>query len=119
MGGFAYDGVIMTPDYAGGAEISMFKYKPPLANTDSVEATEAGNKYHVIFHKVEEGKVVIDEQFETILIDPGVYVDGLVGLNLYVTIARKTAKTGKWIKQYLKDIEKTIILHQQSKQEKK
>jgi len=119
MTGFAYDGVIMTPDYAGGAEISMFKYKPPLANSPSVGATEAGNKYHVVFHKIEEGKVVIDDQFETILIDPGVYVDGLVGLNLYVTIARKTAKTAKWLKQYLIDIENTFILHQQSKQEKK
>ncbi len=109
-----YDGIFFSPMVEQeGMDFIFFRYKDELADLPSVDGNSAGNRYHVAFYRVEDEKPVLEDAFETIFIDPEVYVNGLVGMNRYGTIARKTAKSGEFFKDYLKTVEQAIIMTQQ------
>jgi hypothetical protein len=109
-----YDGIFFSPMVEQeGMDFIFFRYKDELANLPSVDGNSAGDRYHVAFYRVEDDKPVLEDSFETIFIDPEVYVNGLIGMHRYGTIARKTAKSSEFFKDYLKAVEQAIIITQQ------
>jgi hypothetical protein len=67
-------------------------------SSESVEVTELGKKYHIILFKEDEkGMVINPDKFEAILIDPLEYISELIPQYWFGIIARKTAKSGKFI----------------------
>lgn len=98
-----YDGLYFIP-VENGIEIAYFTLVAPFANGRAKESTDIGDKFYLAFFKPnEKGEVVFDEHFEAILGDPTGYVNNLMGSNLSGCIVRKTTRSGKWFREYLKD----------------
>lgn len=99
-----YDGFYLVPgETAEEIELKFFK----AIDSDmgiSVDCTDVGDMFHVIFFRHKEGKLVYDEHFEAIFADPVVYANGLAGGKIFGTFMRKTDKSHEWWNNYLKDL---------------
>jgi hypothetical protein len=98
-----FDGPYFLPgDDDNELVISYFDFRSEMAGGKPIEQTQIGNKYHIAFFKRDvNGDPTFDDTFEAILADPGVYVSGLAGANVYGCMVKKTDKSGKWFEDYL------------------
>lgn len=108
VNGTTYDGVFFFPAVnEEGDDVMAFNFwsfNGKYANKKSIEDTEVGNKFFVVFFKQdEEDGFVIDDTFEAIFADPKVYLEGLVGSNLFGVLCRKTSNSHTWLKKYVKE----------------
>lgn len=105
--GTTYDGVFFFPAVDDeGDDVMTFNFwsfDGKYANKESIEATDAGNKFHVAFFKEGEAGYEIDDTFEAIFTDPKVYLEGLIGSSLFGVMCRKTTNSTKWFQNYLKE----------------
>lgn len=108
-----YDGFYFLPgDEEGDLNIAYFKFK---ADGDfagePVKESSIGSTYHIAFFtRDENGDPVFDENFEAVFADPNVYIEQLVGSNLYGCVLRKTEKSEKWWDEYLTRAKKTCTI---------
>jgi len=106
-----YDGFYFLP---GADEFEMnfayFKFKEDIWNSQPIEASPLGDKYHIAFFKRDvNGDPMFDEEFEAIFADPSVYVPGLIGCKLYGCILRKTEGSQTWWQEYLERAQKFCL----------
>lgn len=110
--GTTYDGVFFfsSIDDEGDDIMSynFWSFTGNYANAESIEATDVGNKFHVAFFKQNEDGFEIDDVFEAIFADPKVYLDGLIGSNLFGVICRKTRNSSYWFQHYLDETIKKL-----------
>ena len=108
-----YDGFYFLPgDDEDGLNLAYFKFKDGEFDGKPIGATELGDMYHIAFFKRDaNGDPMFDEQFEAIFKDPSVYIQGLVGANLYGCILRKTEKSSEWWDEYLTRAQKTCMMN--------
>jgi hypothetical protein len=100
-----FDGFYFVPDdddYEENCKIAFFKIKDGEGNSEPIESSEMGLKYHLcLFTHDENSLPVFDDAFEAILVDPLVYVKGLVGTGISGCIVKKSEKSEKWWIDYL------------------
>jgi hypothetical protein len=98
-----YDGLYFLPgDEDNELKIQYFVLSEEYKGAEKVNHNEIGDCFHVAFFKPDEdGCAKFDEHFEAIFADPSVYLDNLVGGNLFGCMLRKTTKSGKWFEEYL------------------
>lgn len=111
--GTTYDGVFFFPGIDDdGDEVMAFSYwtySGKYANKKSIESTDLGNKFFVAFFKEDdEGNFGVDDTFEAIFSDPPVYLNGLIGSNLFGVLCRKTENSEKWFKNYIKETKQKL-----------
>ena len=98
-----YDGLYFLPgdeDYE--LKIQYFVLSEEYRGGDKIGNNSIGDCFHVAFFRPDEnGDAKFDEHFEAIFADPSVYLDGLVGGELFGCMLRKTTKSGKWFEEYL------------------
>ena len=79
-----------------------FNLKDEFDNGKPINGTSIGDMYHIaFFSRGEDGSPVFDDAFEAILADPSIYIQGLIGANIYGCILRKTDKSDGWFNNYL------------------
>ena len=109
-----YDGLyfLPNPDDPSGFIIDYFTLKgEEYKNQKKVDARPYGDCYHVLLiEKDKNGMPKLDEPFEAILYDPDTYIDNFLGTDVYGCILRKTDKSGKWVKDYLKKCKDNVKL---------
>lgn len=107
-----YDGVYFLPHVEGdneGLKYQFFELKDE-DNSEPIESSSLGNKYHLVFFKEgEDGLPQLDDQFEAVLVDPATYLHGLLGAGVYGCILKKTAKSQDWIDKYLDGVLKSTL----------
>lgn len=98
-----YDGFYFLPgDDEYEINLAYFKFKEDIWNSQPIEFSSLGDKYHIAFFKRDvNGDPMFDEEFEAIFADPSVYVKGLVGCKLYGCVLRKTKDSHTWWQEYL------------------
>jgi len=125
-----YDGFYFLPgDEENELEISYFQFTEDEYRQNPTNYPNLGDMYHIAFFKPDcDGKPAFDETFDAILIDPKVYVTGLIGSNLFGCLVKKTKKSTEWFNDYLKNTQKSIMIKKlksslesilESKEEKK
>lgn len=102
-----YDGFYFTPgDHSGEIELSFFKVKSQEMG-NPIDFTKLGDMFHVAFFRRDTtGRPEFEEEFEAIFADPKIYVQNLIGSEIYGTFLRKTENSGKFWKDYLDDAKK-------------
>jgi hypothetical protein len=79
-----------------------FNLKDEFDNGKPINGTSIGDMYHIaFFSRGEDGSPVFDDAFEAILADPSIYIQGLIGANIYGCVLRKTDKSDGWFNNYL------------------
>lgn len=79
-----------------------FNLKDEFDNGKPINGTSIGDMYHIaFFSRDEDGSPVFDDAFEAILADPSIYIQGLIGANIYGCVLRKTDKSDGWFNNYL------------------
>lgn len=98
-----FDGFYFLPgDNENEMQFAYFKVNEEHFSGKPVDGTEIGDMFHIAFFRQEEdGTPTFDEDFEAIFVDPTVYVEGLIGGNLYGCVFRKTEKSNTWWSEYL------------------
>jgi hypothetical protein len=119
------DGILLVPlmekdenekVFASGMSIEGFRVKGD--HHESIEQSEAGSKYHVVFFTPKNGELVETDNFEAIFSDPITYARGLAGLNMFGFLLRKTAETEKFLENHRKKfLEYFIINYNEMKKE--
>jgi len=109
-----YDGFYFLPDEeSDGIRLSFFTFNKKAFKGKPIGGTEIGDMFHIaFFRKNEDGLPEYDDDFEAIFADPVVYIESLVGSNLFGCILRKTEKSGKWWKIFLTDTKKNCTMFQ-------
>jgi hypothetical protein len=99
-----YDGFYFLPgDDDDELKLAYFKLKEEEFLGEPVDNTILGDMYHIAFFKWSDGgHPIFDEHYEAIFSDPSTYIKNISGADLYGCILRKTEKSGKWWKDYLK-----------------
>lgn len=107
-----YDGFYFLPgDDENEINLAYFQFKDEFGNSDPIEATPLGDKYHIAFFKRgEDGHPEFDDSFEAIFADPTVYIKGLIGAEVYGCVLRKTEKSQKWFDEYLTRAKKNVMM---------
>jgi hypothetical protein len=100
-----YDGLYFFPSNEGrDLNLAYFNFTEE-EKSDNVETHQNGDVFHIGFFKhMNDGLPKFDESFEAILSDPSVYVNSLVGSDLYGCIVRKTDKSTSWFKSYIEEM---------------
>lgn len=109
-----YDGFYFLPgDEDGDLNIAYFKFKPGEEFTgEPVQDSPMGSTYHIAFFRRDaNGDPMFDETFDAVFTDPAVYIQQLVGSNLYGCVLRKTEKSSKWWEEYLTRAQKTCMMN--------
>lgn len=108
----SYDGLYFLPgDEDNELMISYFDFKDEMAGGVPQESTSVGDKWHIAFFKRDAGgQPAFDDSFEAIFADPAIYINNLVGANVYGCIVRKTDKSEKWFNNYLKRTMETLTI---------
>jgi hypothetical protein len=111
-----FDGFFFTPgEYEDELQLSFFEFQKKKDRGEKIEHTQLGDKYHIAFFKMnEKGVLEFDESFEAIFADPLVYVKNLVGGRLGGCVLRKTTKSTKWFKNYLKKTKEDVMMNKDS-----
>ena len=107
-----YDGFYFTPhgDEDDGLKFSFFVLSDEQKGKP-IGGNNMGDMYHIVmFKKGDDGLPVYDETFDAILIDPEIYVENLVGTELYGCVLRKTDKSHKWLEDYLTRVMGSVII---------
>jgi hypothetical protein len=106
-----YDGFCFLPgENEEELHISYFKFNEPGQFGAPIEASDIGDKYHIAFFKKDDvGDPTFDDSFESIFLDPSVYIKNLVGLNLYGCVLRKTEGSLEWWEDYLNKAKETCV----------
>jgi|APGre2960657373_1045057.scaffolds.fasta_scaffold00314_23 hypothetical protein len=113
----SFDGIYFLPFVKKGEElgltISYFNFNTKaLHEAPPIENTNFGDKYYIAFFKRDDdGNAAFDDSFEAILGEPDTYIKNLAGAGVYGCIVRKTAKSGKWFKNYLKRTIKDVTMN--------
>lgn len=109
-----YDGFYFLPpedENLVGLQFQFFNFKGEYKNGTPIESSTVGDKFHVaFFRKNEDGQPEFDDSFEAIFADPVVYVQNLIGTNIYGCFCRKTNKSEKWFEEYLTKTTKSVII---------
>ena len=107
-----YDGFYFLPgDDENEINLAYFQFKDEFGNSDPIEATPLGDKYHIAFFKRgDDGHPEFDDSFEAIFADPTVYIKGLIGAEVYGCVLRKTEKSQKWFDEYLTRAKKNVMM---------
>jgi hypothetical protein len=109
-----YDGFYFLPgDEDGDLNIAYFKFKSGEEfDAKPVEDSPLGSTYHIAFFRRDvNGDPMFDEAFDAVFTDPSVYIQQLVGSNLYGCVLRKTEKSAKWWQEYLTRAQKTCMMN--------
>lgn len=101
-----YDGFYFLPveneEYEDSLGFQFFKLKDEYENGKPIDGNQNGDMYHIAFFgRDEEGCAVFDDAFEAILTEPTVYIENLLGADLYGCVLRKTDKSSDWFDEYL------------------
>lgn len=113
-----YDGFYFLPgEEDGDLNIAYFKFNSgEVYGLNPVKSSPIGYSYHIAFFREDEdGDPTFDDSFEAIFADPVVYIQQLVGSNLYGCILRKTEKSSIWWDDYLTQAKDSCIMHKSSK----
>lgn len=90
-------------------ELRFFNFTGKFEKGKPIDHSDLGHKYYVAFFRVNsDGTVRYDDHFEAIFRDPVVYINNMRGSNFLGCIVRKTNKSGKWFKDYLKTTKERI-----------
>lgn len=114
-----YDGFYFLPGNDDNElNFSFFKFTEKKYCGKPVDSTSIGDMYYVAFFRRDDaGLPVFDESFEAIFADPTVYVNGLIGSDLYGCVLRKTDKSKKWWNDYLTSAKKACKLMKSDKED--
>ena len=114
-----YDGFYFLPpddENLIGLQFQFFKFKDEYKGGTPIESSSAGDKFHVaFFRKNEDGEPEFDDSFEAIFADPVVYVQNLMGTDIYGCFCRKTDKSEKWFEDYLTKTTKSVTIRKMVK----
>jgi hypothetical protein len=107
-----YDGIYFLPgDDDDELQISYFRFGKEFGNTEPIESTSIGHKYHVAFFKKDEnGNPAFDDAFEAIFGDPSIYIQNLAGAGVYGCLLKKTEKSSVWFEEYLNRATKGLMV---------
>lgn len=109
-----YDGFYFLPpddENLVGLQFQFFKFRDEFKDGTPIESSTAGDKFHVaFFRKNEDGQPEFDDSFEAIFADPVVYVQNLIGSDIYGCFCRKTDKSEKWFEDYLTKTTKSVMI---------
>jgi hypothetical protein len=109
-----YDGFYFLPpdgENLVGLQFQFFRFKDEYKGGTPIESSTAGDKFHVaFFRKNKEGFPYFDDSFEGIFADPVVYVQNLIGSDIYGCFCRKTTKSEKWFEEYLTKTTKSVMI---------
>lgn len=99
-----YDGFYILPSlHDDGIKLSYFDFNDDFEKGKKIESTSFGDKYHVIFLVAGKNDIPeLDDHFEAIFSDPEIYVQGLLGADVYGCMVRKTENSSIWVEEYLK-----------------
>lgn len=99
-----YDGLYFLPgDDEDEMTFAFFTMKEDDYKHTPIEGNSIGDKFHIAFFRPDgEGNAKFDEHFEAIFADPLVYLKGLIGMELYGCLIRKTESSSKWFDNYVK-----------------
>jgi len=107
-----FDGVYFYPDKNNPTVFNMdwFNFvEDTFKNGEKLDATKMGDCYYVVFIENDKQNLPkITETFETIFIDVDTYLSNLAGSTIRGLIVRKTTKSGKWVDNYRKNLEKNV-----------
>jgi hypothetical protein len=107
-----YDGFFFLPhetEEEYGIKYEFFRLPEKYGGKVAVQASATDDTYHIIFVKKNEMELPeFDDSFCAILKDPVIYVNGLIGANIFGCIVRKTEKSGKWVEEYLTEMKEKI-----------
>lgn len=109
-----YDGFYFLPgDDENGLTIAYFKFKPGEDfDAPPVSDSPLGHTYHIAFFRRDvNGDPMFDDSFEAIFTDPAIYIQRLIGAELYGCVLRKTEKSSKWWEEYLTRAQKTCMIN--------
>lgn len=97
-----FDGFYFLPgENDGELKIAYFKMNAAQSSAP-IETTAIGDKFHIAFFKKNvDGMPVFDESFEAIFSDPSVYIENIIGQDLFGCVFRKTETSTKWWEDYL------------------
>lgn len=114
-----YDGFYFLPiedEDKEGISFHFFNLKDEYSGGKPVENSTMGDKFHIaMFKRGEDGSPEFDDAFEAIFSDPVVYVNGLLGAEIYGCICRKTTKSEEWFEKYLTRTTKNVIMQKMVK----
>jgi hypothetical protein len=114
-----YDGFYFLPpddENLVGLQFQFFKFKDEYKGGTPIESSSVGDKFHVaFFRKNENGEPEFDDSFEGIFADPVVYVQNLMGTDIYGCFCRKTDKSEKWFVDYLTKTTKSVTIRKMVK----
>jgi hypothetical protein len=101
-----YDGFYFLPvekeDYEHSLGFQFFNLKDEYENGKPIDGNQNGDMYHIAFFgRDDEGQPIFDDAFEAILTEPTVYIENLLGADLYGCVLRKTDKSSDWFDDYL------------------
>ena len=104
-----YDGLYFLPgEEDNEMTFAFFDLNDESYSHEPIENNELGDKFHIAFFRAdgENQRVVFDEHFEAIFAHPMTYLKGLIGMNLYGCMVRKTKTSTKWFNDYLERAKK-------------
>ena len=113
-----YDGFYFLPgDDDGELKLAYFTLKEEEFRGEPIDNIDLGDMYHIAFFRwSHNNEPVFDEQFEAIFADPSTYIKNMIGADLYGCVLRKTDKSGKWWKDYLKrTMDSCTMIHEKMK----
>jgi hypothetical protein len=101
-----YDGFYFLPveneEYEDSLGFQFFKLKDEYQNGKPIDGNRNGDMYHIAFFgRDDEGQPIFDDAFEAILTEPTVYIENLLGEDLYGCVLRKTDNSSDWFDDYL------------------
>jgi hypothetical protein len=107
-----YDGLYFLPgDEEDELELSYFHFSDDEYRQNPTIYPNLGNMYHIAFFKRGiDGKPAFDETFDAVLLDPKIYVTGLIGCDIYGCLVKKTKKSTEWFNDYLENTKKNIMI---------
>jgi hypothetical protein len=106
-----YDGFVIVPENTEESKIVFFHLNDGAEKGTPIENTELGDKYHVVYFKLNSSKddIEFDDTFEAIFVDPVYYAKRLLP-SFYCMIVRKTDKSVAWFEEYLRELLERAIL---------
>jgi hypothetical protein len=91
--------------------LSFWTLIDEYSNGSPIDGTKIGDMYHVaLFKKGQNGSPEFDGSFDAIFADPQVWVEGLIGAEIYGCICRKTDKSVKWFEDYLTNTLRRLMI---------
>jgi hypothetical protein len=107
-----WDGFYFTPgENDNEINLSFWTLIDEYSNGSPIDGTKIGDMYHVaLFKKGQNGSPEFDGSFDAIFADPQVWVEGLIGAEIYGCICRKTDKSVKWFEDYLTNTLRRLMI---------